>query len=251
MTNNMTTAPQQDELTLLEHLEELRIRLTRVVISLIAGTAVSFLFAKRFLLFLKQHYPQELQTLGPTEGIETYFKVSLVLGASLAMPAILYQFWLFISPALEKKEKRLVYIFLPSAMGLFMTGILFAWFVLLPTAIAFLSTFLDDVFVAEWTSQEYISFVTTFLFWLGVSFEMPLIVYMLARLGFVTPQLLREQWRVAVVAIAIIAAVVTPSVDPITMLLTMVPLLILYVLSMFLARWGQRQFERAYQTSED
>jgi sec-independent protein translocase protein TatC len=116
--------------------------------------------------------------------------------------------------------------------------------VLLPAAISYLATFLPSVFAPEWTGQEYIGFTTTFLFWIGVSFEMPLIIYFLSRLGVLSARTLREQWRVALVGIAVIAAAVTPSIDPVTMLLTMVPLVILYFLSIVLAFVGQRQFER-------
>src|SRR5690606_10044926 len=132
-------------------------------------------------------------------------------------PFILYQVWLFVKPALEsKEERRFVYIFVPSAFLLFLIGIAFSWLVLLPAAISFLSGFMPTVFLVEWTANEYIGFTTTFLFWIGVSFEMPLIIYLIARAGIITPQGLREQWRVAIVAIAVIAAVVTPSIDPIT-----------------------------------
>jgi sec-independent protein translocase protein TatC len=101
---------------------------------------------------------------------------------------------------------------------------------------------MPTIFDAGWTSQEYIGFATTFLLWIGISFQMPLIVYFLARFGIIDSKTLREHWRIALVAIAVIAAAVTPSIDPVTMLLTMVPLLILYLLSIVLARVGYRQF---------
>jgi sec-independent protein translocase protein TatC len=104
---------------------------------------------------------------------------------------------------------------------------------------------MPDIFMTEWTGQDYISFVVRMLFWIGVSFEMPVIVYLIARVGILTADTLREQWRVAVVIIAVLAAIITPSVDPITMLLTMLPLNILYGLSIVLARVGQRQFEKS------
>lgn len=231
--------------TILEHLNELRKRLTWAVAGLVVGTIISFIFTEPLLLFLIAPYGDAVQAISPTEPIETYFKVALVSGAVLAMPVILYQIWLFVAPALEKNERRFVYIFIPAALIMFALGILFSWFVLLPAAITFLSGFLPEIFLTEWTASEYISFTTTFLFWIGVSFEMPLVVYLFARAGLVTAQTLREQWRVAIVAIAILAAAVTPSVDPVTMLLTMAPLLVLYGLSILLARFGQRQFERS------
>lgn len=233
------------ELSLLGHLNELRVRLTWAVGGLLVTTVISFIFAERLLDFLMGPYGGQLQMLRPTEGIETFFKVSLLSGAILSMPIILYQIWLFIAPGLTRQERRYVYLFIPSALLLFVIGLAFAWFVLLPAAIHFLAGFMPDVFMTEWTAQDYISFVVRMLFWIGVSFEMPVIVYVIARVGVVTARALREQWRIAVVGIAVLAAIITPSVDPITMLLTMLPLNILYGLSIVLAHIGQRQFERS------
>ncbi len=231
--------------TILEHLNELRKRLTWAVLGLVAGTAISFFFAEPLLLFLIAPYGELVQAISPTEPLETFFKVALVSGAILAMPVILFQIWLFVAPALEKSERRFVYVFVPAAFTMFLLGIAFSWFVLLPAAINFLAGFMPDIFLTEWTAREYIGFTTTFLFWIGVCFEMPLVVYLIARAGMVEARTLREQWRVALVAIAILAAAVTPSVDPVTMMLTMAPLLVLYGLSILLARLGQRQFERS------
>jgi sec-independent protein translocase protein TatC len=238
-------AVEAQEMTLLQHLNELRIRITKAAIVLLVATILSFIFARPLLNFLLQPYGGQLQIIRPTEGIETFFKVSLLSGAVLSMPVILYQFWLFISPGLTRAERRYVYVFIPSALILFLLGIAFAWFVLLPAAVTFLSGFMPEIFKADWTGDEYIGFVVTMLLWIGVSFEMPVVVYFLARLGIVTARALREQWRVAVVGIAVVAAVITPSIDPVTMLLTMAPLLVLYLLSIAVARIGQRQFDRS------
>jgi sec-independent protein translocase protein TatC len=237
--------------TILEHLNELRIYLTRALIGLVLATVVSFAFAEQVLAFLIEPYGELLDVISPTEGIETYFKVALVCGVILSMPWLLYQLWRFIAPGLEKSEKRYVYVFIPSAFALFLTGVSFAWLVLLPAAISFLSTFMGDIFEARWISREYISFATTFLLWLGISFEMPLIIYFLARFGIVGPTTLREQWRFAIVGISILAAVITPSIDPVTMLLTMIPLLILYLISIVLASLGQRQFKKTVAIDEE
>jgi len=233
------------EQTLLEHLNELRKRMTWAVVALVIATVISFIFAQRILLFLLEPYDSQLQTLRPTEGIETFFKVALVSGLILSMPVILWQFWLFISPGLTKKERRYVYVFIPAALGLFFLGILFAWYVLVPAAVAFLSSFMPEVFKTDWTGQEYISFILAMLFWLGASFQMPVIIYVLAAVGLVNGPMLRDQWRVAVVGVAVLAAAITPSIDPVTMLLTMAPLLVLYFLSIGLAYLGYRRFERS------
>lgn len=239
------------EMGLLDHLNELRKRATWAIGFLLVATLGSFAFAEPLLNFMMNPYIRaasegaQLQTLRPTEGIETFFKVSLLAGAIASMPMILFQFWLFISPGLTKQERRYVYLFIPSALLLFGIGILFAWFVLVPAAVFFLANFLPDIFRADWQGQEYIGFLISMLFWVGVSFEMPVIVYFVARVGLVTSKALREQWRLALVGIAVLAAAITPSIDPVTMLLTMSPLTVLYGLSIVLARVGQRQFEKS------
>lgn len=244
-------------MTIFGHLNELRKHLTRAAIAMLLTTAFSFIFAERLLELLMRPYAASvsggvaLQTLRPTEGIETYFRVSLLAGVVLAMPVILFEFWRFIRPALSRNEERYVYVFIPSALFLFGLGIAFAWFILAPAAIYFLANFMPDIFRAEWTGQEYISFVTRLLLWIGLSFQMPIIIYIIARVGLVSADTLRKQWRVAVVIIAVLAAIITPSIDPVTMLLTMAPLFTLYLLSIGLAVIGQRQFERSMQALED
>ncbi|MCL4264769.1 MAG: twin-arginine translocase subunit TatC [Anaerolineae bacterium] len=244
--------PDGAQMTLLGHLNDLRVRITYAAAALFIGTLLGFAIAQPLLAYLMQPYVNSvpdsaaaLQTLRPTEGIETFFKVALLFGAVLAMPWILYQVWLFISPALTPSEKKYIYVFIPGSLALFLLGISFSWFVLVPAAINFLANFMQDVFRTEWTGQDYISFVVRMVFWIGVSFQMPIIVYVLARVGMVTAQALREQWRYAVVIIAVLAAIITPSIDPVTMLLTMGPLVVLYVFSILLAKVGQRQFERS------
>lgn len=243
------------QLSLFEHLNDLRKRLVWAALAIVITTTLSFAFAESILNFLLQPYSAAslgdvgatLQTLRPTEGLETFFKVSLVSGIMLAMPVILIQFWLFVSPGLTEKERRYIYIFVPSALVLFLLGIAFAWFVLAPAAIYFLANFMPDIFKTDWTGQEYISFILRMVLWLGVSFELPIIVYFIARVGIISADMLRSQWRIAVVVVAVLAAMITPSIDPVTMLLTMAPLLVLYILSIFLARIGQRQFERSME----
>jgi sec-independent protein translocase protein TatC len=237
------------EMSLLSHLNELRIRLSWTIAGLLVATIISFIFADEVLGLLVTYYHRfvpdgQLQLIRPTESIETFFKVALLIGGAISMPNTLLQIWFFISPGLTKRERKYVYIFVPSALLLFGLGIVFSIVVLLPTAINFLATFLEG-FEAQWTAPEFLSFLITMIFWLGVSFELPIIIYFIARVGVVPASTLREQWRIAIVAISVIAAAVTPSIDPITMLLTMLPLTILYGLSIVLAHVGQRQFERA------
>jgi sec-independent protein translocase protein TatC len=254
---NPTEAPEDfgPNMSLLEHLNELRKRLVWIAAAVLICTVIGFVFAESILDYLLVPYAAAtgsagattLQTLRPTEGLETYFKVSLLFGAILAMPVILVQFWMFISPGLRPEEKRYVFVFVPSSLALFVLGMAFAWFVLAPAAIYFLANFMPQVFTTDWTSQEYISFVLRLIFWLGVSFQLPIIVYFLSRVGLITSRTLVDQWRAAIVLIAVLAAVITPSIDPVTMILTMAPLMVLYILSILLARVGARQFERSME----
>lgn len=242
----MSEQPSADQgLSILEHLGELRVRLTWAAGGLALATIVSFVFTEQLLDILISPYGEQLQTLSPTEGLQTYFRVALAAGITISMPWILYQLWRFIEPGLHSHEKRYVYVFVPSATFLFLLGAAFCWFVLLPSAILFLANFMPSIFSPEWTSQEYIGFATSFIVWVGIAFQIPLVIYFLARFGILTSGTLREHWRVAVVGIAIVAAAVTPSIDPVTMILTMVPLVLLYLLSIGLASLGQRQFNAA------
>ena len=155
--------------------------------------------------------------------------------------------------SVTKAETKYVYLFIPATVFLFVVGILFAWLVLVPTAINFLSTFLTEesagIFKTEWTGDAYISFVLKMVFWLGVSFEMPVIFYFVGRFGMMTHSVLAEQWRFAVVGVSILAAIITPSIDPITMLITMLPLLILYFLSIGTTYVGNRHHQRRLEAS--
>jgi sec-independent protein translocase protein TatC len=227
--------PLSGQMTLLGHLEELQRRLVKSAIALLITTIISATFTTQILTLLIAPYGQKLQVLGPTEGITIYFRVALLSGLVLAMPFLVYQFLMFVLPGLEPNEKRYVYWGVPAAFLLFMIGVCFAWFILLPSAIGFLADWQTEIFEQEWQSQKYIPFVTSLIFWIGLSFETPLIIFIMAKLNLVTPQFLLKQWRFAVVIIAIMAAMITPTVDPFNMALVMLPLIVLYGISILLA----------------
>lgn len=231
-----TAAPDDDaRMSFLDHLNELRNRLMRVFIALIVAGGLSLLIAEPLLKLLILPYGNPLKVIGPTESVSIYLRVAMMSGAILAMPYILWEIWGFIAPGLEPKERGYVYLFIPAAFGLFLIGVAFAWFVMIPAAIKFLSGFAPDIFQVEWTSELYVPFVTSLLFWIGVSFETPLVVFFLAKLHIVNARQLIRVWRYAIVAIAVIAAVITPTVDPFNMALVMGPLIVLYFISILLA----------------
>ena len=236
-TSSLDEAREQlaGQMTLLGHLEELRDRLVISAIAVGVGTVISAAFTNQILELLISPYGNKIVALGPTEGIAVYFRVALTAGLVLAMPVLIYQLLMFILPGLEESEKRYVFWGVPAATLLFLTGVSFAWFILLPTAIGFLSSWQTDVFLQEWQSQRYIPFVTSIVFWIGISFETPLIIFIMAKLNLVTPRFLLKQWRFAIVIIAIAAAMITPTVDPFNMALVMLPLFVLYGLSVLLS----------------
>ena len=223
------------QMTLLGHLEEVKDRLVKCSIAVFITTLISAAFTPQILQLLIEPYGQKLQVLGPTEGISIYFRVALTAGLVLAMPVLVYQLFMFVMPGLEENEKRYVFWGVPAATLLFVIGVSFSWFIMLPAAIGFLSSWQTDVFLQVWQSQKYIPFVTSVVFWIGVAFETPLIIFILAKLKIVTPRFLIQQWRFAVVIIAIAAAMITPTIDPFNMALVMLPLLALYGLSILLS----------------
>lgn len=220
---------------ILGHLRELRNRVLKAAVALAVASLLTSVLAGDIIKFLIQPYGAKLQTLGPTENVVTYFRVALLSGAALAMPIIVYQLLAFIIPGLTRVERRWIYLSIPFTTVLFLGGILFAWFIMVPAAVGFLANFRSDLFLNEWTAQEYISFVVSIVFWVGVSFQMPLISFILAKVGLVTPGFLARNWRFAIVIVAVISAVITPTVDPFNMALLMLPLLGLYGLSIILA----------------
>jgi sec-independent protein translocase protein TatC len=238
--------PSQDEelgteMTLLEHLGELRSRLVRASIALLITTAISFIFADRLveILSIPIGGRQALEAIDVTENMGVFMRVSLISGMVLAMPVIVYQFIRFIVPGLTREERRYLWFVVPSASLLFLLGVAFAYFVMLPVAVPFLIGFLN--IPTRPRPSTYFGFISRLMFWIGASFETPLILAFLARLGIITPQFLKQNRKYAIVIIALIAAAITPTVDPVNMLLVMAPLLILYEFGVFLSRLSYRK----------
>lgn len=229
-----------------QHLEELRRRLFFSLLALMIASAGGVILAQPVLKLLIEPYSslypdgQELIVLGPTGAVVAYFRVALLIGAVVAVPVITYEIMMFVMPGLTKRERRYVLLALPAIGLLFLTGVLFTWFVLMPPAISFLEGFQSDIFQAEWTADQYLSFVTALMFWMGVSFELPLVFFILSLLGMVRAGTLIKGWRLAIVGAAVAAAIITPTVDPVNMFLVMAPLLTLYMISVGMVRLGTR-----------
>lgn len=238
----------------LEHLAELRDRTIWAFLALVIGTVIGFIFARQGLIILQEPFCRiiegaivegsdascRFQVLDPTGNIMVYFRVALLIGGILAIPMITYQVMAFVVPGLTRKERRLIFMALPAITGLFIVGVLFSWFLLIPPALTFLNGFLPELFNPEWTAQGYLSFTTSLIFWMGVAFETPLVFFVLSVLGIVTPHGLMGNWRLAVVGASIAAAFITPTIDPVNMFLVMGPLLALYIISILLTFIGVR-----------
>jgi sec-independent protein translocase protein TatC len=229
----------------MEHLVELRNRIFVSSIALVVGTAIGFIFAAQAIEFMRIPFCNlasdcRFQTIDPTDGVMIYFRVSLLIGAIIAIPILSYQFMAFIIPGLTGKEQRVLFLSLPAIVILFLLGVAFSWLILVPPALSFLNGFLPTIFRPDWTADGYFSFTTSLVFWMGVAFEAPLVVFVLSLLGVITAGTLARNWRIAIVIASIAAALITPTVDPVNMSLVMGPLLILYLISILMASIGSR-----------
>ncbi len=228
---------EERRMTMVEHLEELRDRLIKSVAALLVTTLFSLLFTSRLLkILIAPMGDLKPIFLRPTEMFITYMKVALLAGVALAMPVLVYQMMRYLLPALTAKERRYLILIVPGATISFIVGLLFCYFAMLPFGVRYLLTFGGDIARAQWTIGEYITFITTFLFAVGAVFETPLVIFFLAKLHIVSAATLSRYRRYAIVLIAIIAAIVTPTPDPFNMMIVMVPLLILYEVGILLAR---------------
>jgi sec-independent protein translocase protein TatC len=231
--------PEADptEMGILQHINELRQRLIRAIIALAIGVVIGTFLApvtlKMLVAPLGDHVPI---AISPTEAPAVFFKVAAVIGTVIAMPVIMYQLFLFASPGLQPKEKRYVIVGAPVAAFSFAVGVIFAAKVLLPAALPFLQGFLADIVEQRYSIDYYISFVSNIMIWAGLVFETPLVMYFLAKLGVADHRGFAKARRLVIVGAAAGAAVITPTTDPVNMLLVMVPFMLLYELGILLAR---------------
>ena len=232
---------ETQELTLWEHLSELRKRLLYALISVILGVVVSIVFADSLLVLIARPIGglENLLSIQVTENLSVYFRISLLSGFIIALPFVLIQLLLFISPGLKRKERQWIIRAVPIATLLFLGGAVFAYLVMLPAALPFLVDFPGPEVLPKW--KDYVNFVTSLIFWVGLSFETPLLMFILAKLGIIDAKTLAKQWRIAFVLIAVIAAVATPTPDPVNMAILMAPLFMLYLLGILLAALAKRK----------
>lgn len=225
-------------MTLMEHLDELRKRLIRSVIYLLIGFVIAYIFKEQLFGIVSRplddlHLP--LNYTHPTDGLNLYLKTSLVGGAILASPFILYQVWLFISPGMYSNEKRYVVPFMTATVTLFLAGVWFGYHWVLPGALKVLITDFARRFHPIITIDDYSSFFLAVILGLGITFELPILIFFLSILGLVDAKFLIRHIRYAILIIFVIAAIICPLPDPVSMCLFATPMLVLYMVGVGVA----------------
>lgn len=228
------------EMTLLEHLKELRNRVMVCAAAILLGTIASFAFWQDILGWLiaparADHPDFTLIANSPTESIGIAIKIGLYGGLTFASPIIIFELLAFIVPGLTGKEKRVLFPGMFAVVGFLLLGMAFAYWIILPRSLGFLLDFGGDEITPLIRGQEYLSFATRIIFWVGVAFELPVVLGLAARLGLVRARQLLGFWRYAVIIIFIIAAVITPTPDPYNQSLVAGPLFFLYFVGIFFA----------------
>ena len=236
-----------DPLPLREHFRELRSRVMISMVALLLGSAVCFYFYEEILTFLispaRKVAGDDVSIIYTevTELLSTTVKVSLLGGLVLALPVILYHVVRFVAPGLTPKERRILFSFLPAALLAFVGGMAFGYFVMIPPALKFLLTFGGDVAEPLIRISNIVNIMIRLLFWLGIAFETPLVMFVLATLGIVNARGFSRFRRLWLVVSFIIAAAITPTIDPLNQAIVAGPLIVLYELGVLLARIAGRR----------
>jgi sec-independent protein translocase protein TatC len=236
---------------ILYHLNALRKHLFRGALVFFAATVLAAFFTPRILDLLTRPLKgglDALQAIDVTEPISVFMRVTLLSGFSVSLPYIILELWLFAAPGLSRRARLYGLLAIPAITVFFITGMLFAYYVILPSALPFLVGFLN--IRTEPRPSTYIPFVTGLMFWVGVAFQFPLVIFILASMGLVDARMLLRQSRLAIVILAVVAAMITPTIDPINMFLVWGPLVALYYLGVGLALIAQRRRRPKLEASQ-
>lgn len=238
--------PEEDKMPLTSHLEELKTRLIRILIAVGIGFGVCYLFKDwSFRIITKplvDAMPAQSSMIftGLPEAFFIHMKIAFFASLFLTAPYTLFEIWRFISPGLYKNEKRLIFPFVFFSTLLFVGGVLFGYFLALPPAFRFFVSFSTDFLKPMISFREYLSLTLKFLLAFGLCFEMPVFMFFLAKLGIVNSKMLARQRRYAILIIFIVAAILTPSPDAVSQILMAVPLMVLYEVSIVVAKFARR-----------
>ena len=225
-------------MTIIEHLEEFRSRLFKIAIAFVIASVVTWIFKARiFDALLEPAGLKELNFMGPAQGLITDVKLALFSAFLLTIPVILYQMWMFIAPAVGDVGRLFTYILVILASSLFLAGVAFGYYAILPVGLQFLLGYAEDRYNELITADTYLPFVTRLLLASGIVFELPAATYVGAKLGLITAPTLRRFRKHALIVNAVLAAALTPSPDPFSMILMAVPMLLMYEVSILIARF--------------
>ena len=242
ITNHNSEAEEDlgGEMSFLDHLEELRWRLIYSLIGLVVGTAICWIFidflVNAILLKPAMDSGAKLQNLRPFGQLFMYMQVAIVGGVILSLPNIFYQLWSFIAPALKKKERKYALMIVFYSTVCFLSGIVFAYYVMLPLTLKFAAQFGTTEIANQFAIDEYLSIIISVMLAAGFIFELPMISFFLTKLGILKPQYMRKYRRHAIVVIMILAAFLTPGTDPVSQIVLAVPLVLLYEISIFISK---------------
>jgi len=236
-TEHSETESTEKVMPFLDHLEELRQRLLKCILSVVLFSIGNYFISKEIMQILLRPYPNEekLIFLAPTEGFLVHIKIALFAGIILSLPVIFYQLWHFVAPGLYTKEKKFIPLIVFFSVFFFLTGAVFCYFVVIPYGLNFLLGFSGDQLKAAITIKEYLKFVTLLILVFGMIFELPLLSFFLTKMGILSPEFLRAKRRYGIVLIFIMAAVLTPP-DIFTQVCLAGPLILLYEISIWVSK---------------
>jgi sec-independent protein translocase protein TatC len=240
------TSPQTpQEMSFLEHLDELRKQIIKALLGILAGTALCIFFAdfivQNLLLHPLRAVGLKAQVLSPYGIVMLYMEAVLICGVILSMPYTIYCIWVFVAPGLLPKERRYISRIVFFTSMCFFAGVAFGYFVLLPGALEFFSSFGTQNIDLNVALDQYVSFMLALILGAGLVFELPMISFFLSKMGILTPAFMRKYRRHAIVVILIIAAVVTPTPDMVTQTLLAMPMFFLYEVSILVSKYSQRK----------
>lgn len=225
-------------MTLIEHLEEFRSRLFKVALAFVVACIVTWIFRSQiFEWLLDPANLEKLTFMGPAQGLMTDVKLSLFSAFLLTVPVVIYHAWMFVAPAVGEVGRAFTYVIVTLSSLLFLAGVAFGYYAILPVGLQFLLNYESDRFEALLTADTYLPFITRTLLAAGIVFELPAATYVGAKLGLITAPVLRRFRKHALIVNAVVAAALTPSPDPFSMILMAIPLAVMYELSIIIARF--------------
>jgi len=244
-TYSSSTKKEEKEMTFLEHIEELRWRIIYSLIGVGIGALICWIFVDYLvddvLLLPASRVGLHLQNLKPFGQLMLYFEVAMVGGLILSLPNVFYQLWKFISPALRKNERRYISAIVAFSTLCFLLGIVFAYFIMLPYSLKFVSQFGSKNITNDFAIDEYMTIILSIMLGAGLVFELPMISFFLTKLGILTPQFMRKYRRHAIVIIFIAAAFLSPGTDPVSQIILAVPLIVLYEISIIISKYSRKK----------